>query len=594
MEKENKNPLSGLWTLINAIRKAKTSKNVPNEYMPKTRTGEATPEDITKERINVIGKYVTDDFGGNASYNVAEYNPPQSRTIGETSSKNLKKDFDREYTKSGGTPTQLYYDVAPNGPVKPELIIEGKRPSFIPLSLDNPLFNTENIEYGKQLQKRLNYTPASVKVNTYNLTGNTAQSQLSEDDKKTWILEYNTELLQNAELRSQLNVAKAEMENALTKKQYNEAQKKYNDLAYRIALNNNASTFNLNGQKVNSFPVEYSNLINLAEKEGLNEDIYSKLQEMYDRYGISPQWSTMPWGEKYALDHLYGAGYAYDDVNGNNNTSVGAIGQKISDAINGIFTPRTLNGENNGYFVLSGDRQGVHRHLTQRGDNLLNWKFNEAPKDANNKVMNKPYFKIGESMAWDYSEGKPRVALQTTNNFKYKEHQQNNPLFTNKDLYNDPFKDRDFSTFDSWSQEDKNAIGTWLKEKGFNVEDSSSLSAINYMLKNGTVPYDNESIKSVYTAIDKARQSFINPSEGQKSGANSYYHLPMSQKNEYTSNIFGNSIAGLQMINGKPYTFNQDLYDISSGPLKMFGNGTWYRNINEVPSKIWKQIIKNA
>ena len=48
----------------------------------------------------------------------------------------------------------------------------------------------------------------------------------------------------------------------------------------------------------------------------------------------------------------------------------------------------------------------------------------------------------------------------------------------------------------------------------------------------------------------------------------------MQQTNKYTSNIFGNSISGVQMMDGKPYTFNQDNYDISIPGFSMFGNET--------------------
>ena len=94
------------------------------------------------------------------------------------------------------------------------------------------------------------------------------------------------------------------------------------------------------------------------------------------------------------------------------------------------------------------------------------------------------------------------------------------------------------------------------------------------MLTTGEVPYDYNAVKSIYQKIKNARESFINPSEGQQSGKNSFYYFPMSQGSQYISNVFENSLTGVQMIDGKPHVFNQDLYDISNGPLKMFGNGT--------------------
>ena len=65
--------------------------------------------------------------------------------------------------------------------------------------------------------------------------------------------------------------------------------------------------------------------------------------------------------------------------------------------------------------------------------------------------MDKPYFQIGSSMAWDYSTGKPRIALSTTDNFHYGSHQQNNPMFTTPDLYNNPFKYQELETIYKWS-----------------------------------------------------------------------------------------------------------------------------------------------
>ena len=114
------------------------------------------------------------------------------------------------------------------------------------------------------------------------------------------------------------------------------------------------------------------------------------------------------------------------------------------------------------------------------------------------------------------------------------------------------------------------------------------------MLTTGEVPYDYNAVKSIYQKIKNARESFINPSEGQQSGKNSFYYFPMSQGSQYTSNIFENSLTGVQMIDGKPHVFNQDLYDISNGPLKMFGNGTWYKNIKELSDDTWALIKRSA
>ena len=596
-EEESSNPLWSKKGLLWNIADAKTSNNVPNDWMPQTRSGKATPEDIARERMDTVGKYITDDFGYDAQYKTAEYQGTQRRVLGAENPKSTKAKFDKEWTAAGNNPGTLYEDITPEGPIAPEYIIraDAKRPDDYKTPLVNPIFLPENIEYVRALQRRLNYTPSSVNVQTHSLKANGSQQQLSDIDRKQWTHEYNTELLQNAELYSQLNAARVEIDNALTEQQRKEAQKKYDDLAHRIALSNNAKTFSLNGQKTQSFPQEYTDLIQQAEKQGvLSEELRSALQRMYDRYGASPQWSHMNWGEKYTLDHLHGAGYSYNDESGEGNKIVGDIGQKLTDAISGRFTPRTLNGKDNGYFVLIGDRQGVNRHLNQRGENITNWQYNTAPKDANGKVMDKPYFQIGSSMAWDYSTGKPRVALSTTDNFHYRSHQQNNPMFTTPDLYNNPFKDEDLETFNKWSEDKKREAGDWLKEHGFNIEDKSSLSGIKHMLTTGEVPYDYNAVKSIYQKIKNARESFINPSEGQQSGKNSFYYFPMSQGSQYTSNIFENSLTGVQMIDGKPHVFNQDLYDISTGPLKMFGNATWYKNIKELSDDTWALIKRSA
>ena len=155
-------------------------------------------------------------------------------------------------------------------------------------------------------------------------------------------------------------------------------------------------------------------------------------------------------------------------------------------------------------------------------------------------------------------------------------------------------KDEDLETFNKWSEDKKREAGDWLKEHGFNIEDKSSLSGIKHMLTTGEVPYDYNAVKSIYQKIKNARESFINPSEGQQSGKNSFYYFPMLQGSQYTSNIFENSLTGVQMIDGKPHVFNQDLYDISTGPLKMFGNATWYKNIKELSDDTWALIKRSA
>lgn len=596
-EEESSNPLQGTRQFLWDIGRAKTSRNVPKDYMSQTRSGRATPEDIARERMSTVGSYITDDFGHDTSYKTAEYQPEATRTVGAETTQALKEQFDKDWTAAGNQVGTLYHDVAPShGPIAPEYIIDAEEDSAgnFELSLNPTAFDPENNRYQRKLQRYVDNTPATVAVQTHNLTANGSQEQLSDTDRKQWTQEYNTELLQNAELYSQLNAARAAMDSALSDDQYNEAKQQYDDLAHRIAMNNNAESFSLHGQKTLSFPSEYNDLIKRAESGDFSEEVRNGLQEMYDRYGASPQWSSMPWGEKYTLDHLHGAGYSYNDENGEGNSTVGEIGQKLTDAINGQFNPRTLNGDDNGDFVLRGDRQGVHRHLTQRGENVTNWQYNQAPKDASGKPMDKPYFEIGKSMAWDWSNGTPRVALSTTDNYHYGTHQQNNPLFTDSSLYNNPFKDKDWSTFDQWSNEEKKAAGDWLKGRGFNVEDKSTLSGIKSMLKTGEVPYDWNAVKSLYQSIQKTKESLSNPTEGQQSGENSFYHLPMSQGNKYTSNIFGNSIAGVQIIDGKPHSFNQDVYDISTGPLQMFGEGTWYRNTKPISEQVWNQMKRSA
>ena len=70
--------------------------------------------------------------------------------------------------------------------IAPEYIIraDAKRSDDYKIPLVNPIFLPENIEYVRALQRRLNYTPSSVNVQTHSLKANGSQEQLSDIDRK--------------------------------------------------------------------------------------------------------------------------------------------------------------------------------------------------------------------------------------------------------------------------------------------------------------------------------------------------------------------------------------------------------------------------
>lgn len=590
------NLYDGTWDFGKTITNVKLNRNVPDDYMSETRTGKATPETIAQERLDTVSNYITNDVGSNVSYNLGTHIPRSERNSTIKSTSELKKEFDKAYVQSTGDKSnEIHRPIYPKGwSVTGDYIdansnveisdwYNDTKKDASDLTLNFPTVSN----YEKELARHVQTTPAETKVTSYSRTpGTETQSQLSDIDRRQWTQELNTEVLQMAELYSQLENAKTKMQNGFTSEQRQAAQEEYNALAHRIAMSGNADTFMLNGKRTNAFPTEYQQAIDAGLNEWNNET-KEGLQEMYSKYGMSPYWNHMPWGERYTLDHLYGAGYGYNGPG--EKQTVGQIGQKITDAINGSFTPRTYNGADNGSFVLAGDRQGVHRHLTQRGDNLTNWTFNTAPRDASGVKMNTPYFKIGDQRAWDWSEGEPKISLATTNNFKYGIHQRNDTVMADQNIVNNPYMDKDFSTFDSWSPDEQRNAAEWLYNAGFNIGDTS-LSGYLSTINTGNQKYDLNSVKKLYTDIQNAAKSLKNPSQKQLSGDNSFYHFPMQQTNKYTSNIFGNSISGVQMMDGKPYTFNQDNYDISIPGFSMFGNETWYRNLNEIPEEKWREM----
>lgn len=173
-EKESFNPFWGRKELLWNIIDAKASTNAPKDWMPQTRSGKATPEDIARERMDTVGKYITDDFGYDTQYKTAEYQGTQRRVLGAENPKSTKAKFDKEWTAAGNNSGTLYEDIAPEGPIAPEYIIRAntKKSDDYKAPLVNPMFLPENIEYVRALQRRLNYTPSSVNVQTHSLKAN--------------------------------------------------------------------------------------------------------------------------------------------------------------------------------------------------------------------------------------------------------------------------------------------------------------------------------------------------------------------------------------------------------------------------------------
>ena len=606
-------PELSTWTMGEDLANAQHLEgNVPDSYMPRTREGDATAKQIADEYRNQYQKYLTEDLGQGYDYKIAYYRPSLRRKPEDIydNSKQIVADFNKRYQDATGKTEKIIPFSATEhlpGPWQPiwiggESSASKKDFSFNP---ENPLSelpfwnNSDQQNYNTQLRKAIRRTPATVDVNHLTGTGQSVQELLKDrpTDQKLWGKELHIGLTQMAELESQLAETRAEIANAITPEQRKEAERKHRILSDRIALTANAETYKYNGNKVNPFPAEYAKLrdqaTSAALQMGLNDEekaqINDKLQKYYDEYGVSPYYSHMPWGERYALDHLHAAGYSY--LNSEESQTPSDIFYKLHDAINGSFTPRTMSPE----FTLRGDRQGVQRHLSQRGEPLATWKYNDVPVDLSGKKMDKPYFKIGEQ-AYDWGTGTYKVGLQTTNNYPYGDHQRNNPLFLNKGLTtNNPYFKMDLSNFDSWSDSEKQKAARWLEKNGFHTKEFGiNLTDALTGQQSGFFGHNYETVGKMLKGIQDAAKNLHNPSTGMQSGDNSMYHFAMSQSSNNVSPIFGNSITGVQMIDGVPHVFNQDVYDISTGPVKMFGNETWYRNNTPISPEQWNAMLVNT
>lgn len=255
--------------------------------------------------------------------------------------------------------------------------------------------------YGYNREDAMAHTPAELKINKVSAkAGSNPQEQLTEKERDEWAKEIGLNLTQLAELESQRQQAKTNYYNAATQENKDKYRDQVRTLSDRIAMSANAEAIKYDGESKTHDPIPsgYMNLVrdiearhNQSQKAELTDDERNQLQFYYDKYGVSPQYSRMKSGEKFALDHLHAAGYSY---NSDDNTIKG-ISQKATDAKSGLFTPRTLDGKENGTFPMTGYRRGVTMHTNQLGDNI-SYQFNKP-----DKVAQKTMFTISPSMAYD-------------------------------------------------------------------------------------------------------------------------------------------------------------------------------------------------
>lgn len=143
----------------------------------------------------------------------------------------------------------------------------------------------------------------------------------------------------------------------------------------------------------------------------------------------------------------------------------------------------------------------------------------------------------------------------------------------------------DYQNFNNLSPEQKQSVYSLLESRNFNIKKAPSARDV---LKGSSSTYDDSAVVSILKQLQNAKANTSRP--GVISGNNSLYHVPMQQKNSYTSPVYGNVIAGLQKIGGKYSTFTQDLYDFSMGGVDAFGQGTYYKTAHPLTDKQEKQL----
>jgi len=133
--------------------------------------------------------------------------------------------------------------------------------------------------------------------------GTSPQEQLTDKERDQWSREMHLNLTQLAELESQRQQAKTNFLNAATPQQKAIYQDQVRALSDRIAMASNAKSIKYDGesQPHNPIPSGYTNLINRVEQRHnqtgqaeLTDNERSQLQSYYDKYGISPQYQTIP------------------------------------------------------------------------------------------------------------------------------------------------------------------------------------------------------------------------------------------------------------------------------------------------------------
>ena len=606
--------------LRKAINEGKRSGDKENtNYMPVTRSGKATAQQIADERLGIVGNYITEDFGKDLNYkvlrNIITQLDPYSQnrdfeknlqTIREQYKKETGQDLNLSKRQIGTLASELQqiplkseYTAASRHPVERSLdfteesqydldgrkIGDGKTVSNNQI---RPLVTRKSETKIQEVQKKSSKNP-------------TTAEYLTDKERESWSKNKINEVLVNAELLSQMNDVKTQLDNSITPERRTDLQKQYNALADRIALTNNASSFRYDEKSEPHDPLkteglqDYFNAIkeaedemNLTGKQELNPALRQRIQKGYDLYGVSPQYKRYSFFEKQLMDYLYPAGYSYytpeyfnknpEEFKGKRYTDI--LGDKFYEAMNHKFTSMKIdNSLNNIDFTRSHFREGVTNHMNQLGERLPNYKYNDIPVNAVFGKTTTPLFNVSQYGYFDPEDSKFHVALSENPKFN---RSQMTDLFQTNVPYN--FVNAGDTPDEQWN---------FANNARFNVTGQL-----------GEKKYDYAA--NLQQTMKNAAQIIANlntlENEDYSTGKKSIYRVGVSGQNPYDKGTtYSNHALGLQFHNGKPYNYTQDKYDFNIGKeiaginfdASLF-NAPYYRTISEVSPNEWNQIQNNA
>ena len=588
---------------------------IENDYMSQTRSEKATAKEIAEERLKTVGDYITKDFGKDLNYNVLqnivkhygimEQNDKFERNLDKIKAQ-YKKETGKDLNLSDRQVAQLASELL-QIPLRYEETAASRHPktlaeipNFIEESqydLDGRKRGDENTVSNNQIRQLVTKKSTS-KVEHRSFKGSDTPNAdyLSDKDREVWKQNKLPEIIINAELLSQINDYKTQLDNSITPEVKSDLKTKINNIATRIALTNNAKKFRYDNESSSHKTMdnpdlqEYFQNISDAEKY-LNENKVSEvpenylqnIQKGYDTFGVSPQYEFFNWREKQLLDKLYGAGYSYYDVDYLkehpdilNGRSIQEIYlQKINDALSGRFTGTSYNGSDNSRFTRNAFREGVNNHTNQLGERLNSYKYNKAPLNLTFGRTNKPLFQISKYAAFD-----PDLKEGT----QYKIALSENPYFNHTRIGN-IFDNAALAVMNGQDFRDQDSINKFFDNLSFNVKDTfgnpeyKTSSSLPLKIRNAAQRTAN--------IIDPSNSNYLN-------GNNSIYRIGVKGKNKYdNANAYSNHAIGMQYHNGTPYNYTQDKFDYNIGWISLF-NAPYYRTDVPISKEQFTKIQQNA